>query len=612
MKKRIISTILFFALVISNFGLAYGEAPVQPNIEGLSADEANVLINEYNTQVQEYNDGLDSDYELAIQQVNEHNAAEDEKVAENQQAISDYKIIEQRIANDALKGITDNRVTDGADLPTGWETTVTTGAAITFKVEDAEVKAGDTFKAINIHLYLDEEYDGDTYYGTDVRDEVFVIDQNMLDHVLVAEWETVELDLNDIATVISEARPMGYKSAAFYRKMEGYYNGYWTPAVQEFVSLCNDVTSGWDAGVAQTFSYDMGGRYNKIANVFSLYTYEFVRTGEEPVKPVPYSPEYLESPAKPVYVDFMELIQVAPEEPEEPDEPIVEPDEPTDPEEPEIPDDPEEPDDPPVVNPDEPNIPSNDEPENPDEPIVEEPEEPIIEEPTVPDGPAVPGDTPEEPAIEEPEEPVPAPSIPDPKPNPHKEKTEEPQVNPPVSEEPAISDIEESTLEEDIADDTTPLAGFEIEPEEPVIEEEEVVPAAVPVRQYVVMQTEEEETAEEPVLVSITEEEEVEEEETPLASPEVEEKSGPVWALVNLIAMVLTALALLKLDKRKYNIVNIILAVGAILLFVFTENTQNPMVLVDKWTIVQIVVYVAMIISRVVSPKEDENEEEVE
>ena len=76
--------------------------------------------------------------------------------------------------------------------------------------------------------------------------------------------------------------------------------------------------------------------------------------------------------------------------------------------------------------------------------------------------------------------------------------------------------------------------------------------------------------------------------------------------------MVLTALALLKLDERKYNIINVILAVGSILLFVFTENTQNPMVLVDRWTIIQLIVYIGMIISRVISPKEDENEEKVE
>ena len=114
----------------------------------------------------------------------------------------------------------------------------------------------------------------------------------------------------------------------------------------------------------------MGARYGNMANVFSLYTYEFVRFGEEPVAPVPYSPEYLESPAKPVYVDFMELVQDTPEEPVVPDEPIVEPEEP--------PVDPEIPDDPPVVNPDEPDTPPTDEPviEVPDEPVVEEPEEP--------------------------------------------------------------------------------------------------------------------------------------------------------------------------------------------------------------------------------------------
>lgn len=604
--KRVISTILFFALVISSFNFAFGEIPEVPNIEGLTADEANVLINDYNDKVQAYNDQLDSDYETAVQQVNEHNAAEDEKVAENQKAISDYEAVEQRIASDAKKGITDNRVTNGADLPTTWETTVTTGAAITFKVEDAEEKSGNTYKAINIHLYLNEDYDGGTYYGTDVRDEEFIIDQDVLDHTLVAEWETIELDENDVATVISEAKPMGYRSAAFYRKMEGYYNGYWMPSSQEFVSLCENTESIWDAGSAQMFSYNMGARYGNMANVFSLYTYEFVRLGEEPVAPVPYSPEYLESPAKPVYVDFMELVQDTPEEPVVPDEPIVEPEEPpVEPENPPIvepddpvvpptenPDDPEVPDVPPVVNPVDPEIPDDPPVVTPDEPDTPSTDEPVIE-------------VPDEPVVEEPEEPAPTPA----RPKPHKDKDEEPTVNP-ISDEPAISDVEESTLEEEeIAEDSTPMAEYVIEETE---EEEAEVPASVPVKQYVLMQTEEEEIKEEPVLVSTTEEV-VEESEVPLTiTPEVERKSGPVWALVNLIAMVLTALALLKLDERKYNIVNIILAVGSILLFVFTENTQNPMVLVDKWTIVQVIVYIGMIISRVVSPKEDENEEEVE
>lgn len=565
--KKVISTILLVALVISSFSFSFGEVPEVPNIEGLTAEEANVLINDYNSQVQAYNDQLDSDYETAVQQVNEHNAAEDEKVAENQKAISDYEAVEQRIASDAQKGITNNRVTNGADLPTTWETTVTTGAAITFKVEDAEEKSGNTYKAINIHLYLDEDYDGGTYYGTDVRDEEFIIDKDVLDHILVAEWETIEVDENDVATVVSESKAMGYRSAAFYRKMEGYYNGYWMPSSQEFASLCVNTESIWDAGSAQMFSYNMGAHYGNMANVFNLYTYEFVRLGEEPVAPVPYSPEYLESPAKPVYVDFMELVQDAPEEPVVPDEPIVEPEEPVDPE---IPDDPI------VVNPDEPDIP----------PTVE----PVIE-------------VPDEPVVEEPEKPAPTPA----RPKPHKDKDEEPTVNP-ISDEPAISDVEESTFEEEIAENSTPMAEYVVEE----TEEEAEVPASVPVKQYVLMQTEEEEIEEEPVLVSTTEEV-VEESEIPLAiTPEVEEKSGPVWALINLIAMVLTALALLKLDGRKYNIISIILAVGSILLFVFTENTQNPMVLVDRWTIIQVIVYIGMIISRVVSPKEDENEEKVE
>jgi len=617
MVKRLFSIALAIVVVFGSISFIFADEPVRPNVEGLSVEDANVLIEAYNQEVDDYNNQLDEDYNAAVEAVNAHNAAEDAKVAENQTEIQAYEKIEQRIEKDALKGITDNRTTEWSELPTTWESTVTTGAAITFKIEEATDKALETYKAINIHLYLNGN-DG-TYVGTNVSDDSFEIDEGVADYFVLGEWETVTLDTNDIVTVISESESMGYRSAAFYRYLPGYTNGYWMPSVSEFVSLCNDVVSTWYKGAATEFSYDMGARYGQIKNVFSVYTYEFVRLGEEPVAPVPYSPEYLESPAQQVHLEHMELLQATPKEP------VNEPNEPEQPQDPENPTgDDEEPTTPedPI---DDPDVPTGDEePETPIDPIdipenpTDTPEDPIetpeesdtpIDEPEIPEEsineePAAADPEPENPVVESVDEPETL-EIPEIKPThkPKPNKTDEEPVIEPISE-PEVEEMEDTF----IPDEDTPMASYEIE--EPIEAKPSYAPAPVPVTKGTVMQTEEEETVDEPLPVFVADVEEVEEEEIPLTEPE--QKTGQVWALINLIIMILTVLALLKLDERKYNIVSIILAVGSILIFVFTENVHNPMVLVDRWTILMVVVYICMLISRLVSPKEDKNEEEVE
>lgn len=95
---------------------------------------------------------------------------------------------------------------------------------------------------------------------------------------------------------------------------------------------------------------------------------------------------------------------------------------------------------------------------------------------------------------------------------------------------------------------------------------------------------------------------------TPLSNTE---KSNKEWALINLILMICTALALLKLSDRKYNLIAIILPVVSMLLFVFTENTENPMVLIDNWTLWMLIIYIAEVVCRVLGKKEENEENEV-
>ena len=80
-------------------------------------------------------------------------------------------------------------------------------------------------------------------------------------------------------------------------------------------------------------------------------------------------------------------------------------------------------------------------------------------------------------------------------------------------------------------------------------------------------------------------------EKTPLA--------GPTWSLMNLILSVVTALSIgsiftllkkspdVKLSKRSkaFRLLTLIPAIGAVLVFVLTQNMDNQMVLTDRWTI---------------------------
>ena len=102
------------------------------------------------------------------------------------------------------------------------------------------------------------------------------------------------------------------------------------------------------------------------------------------------------------------------------------------------------------------------------------------------------------------------------------------------------------------------------------------------------------------------------------------------WALINLIAMLLTfliaiiliiSLAINKIrevdDDKEYNnkaikrILTIIASIISGIVFLLTEDMTLPMVLIDKWTIVMIVILLINIIIAILSRrKEKESEEE--
>ncbi len=131
----------------------------------------------------------------------------------------------------------------------------------------------------------------------------------------------------------------------------------------------------------------------------------------------------------------------------------------------------------------------------------------------------------------------------------------------------------------------------------------------------------------------------IEADETPLAP-----MAGGAWALVNLILMLLTVLASLLLllgylGKKKYakedeygnalhdangneiidytrnkkgfwRVASLIPAVAAVIAFVLTENMRLPMIMVDRWTLLMVIIAVVQLIVAVLCKKKKESEED--
>nr|WP_305115070.1 hypothetical protein [uncultured Acetatifactor sp.] len=163
--------------------------------------------------------------------------------------------------------------------------------------------------------------------------------------------------------------------------------------------------------------------------------------------------------------------------------------------------------------------------------------------------------------------------------------------------------IPEPQDEVEIPDEELPQAAPEQEPE--------TEPAQQP-----------EETDPEEEIADITEEE------VPLAAMNELGSGSPSWALLNLILTILTALASLLtltfyfVGKRKdededelkrkglIRVLSILPAVFAVITFILTENMHNPMIIVDKWTVLMLLYAVVNGALAVFSVKKWEKTEE--
>jgi uncharacterized repeat protein (TIGR02543 family) len=118
--------------------------------------------------------------------------------------------------------------------------------------------------------------------------------------------------------------------------------------------------------------------------------------------------------------------------------------------------------------------------------------------------------------------------------------------------------------------------------------------------------------------------EKVVDEQTPLAG-------GPVWALLNLILTIATALASIlmliglfgkKKEEREGEVIRetekhpmtriltLVPGIGAIIAFILTENMRNPMVFIDRWTLLMVIIALVQLVLVVFGAKKDKDPDE--
>ena len=624
-------------------------SPVEPDLAGLSDEEANEKIRLYNEEVNLFNEAVErynaefDAYEASAEKYNasvenyneraasynaaaeEHNQAEQEKLDAYDAAMEDYNKKASTYINyqakidavsdrnltkaegqmeslgDILRADKDSILTLGTvleedytvnigwrtntlghagDLVISWDDLAVGNDHSTILIQEGE-PSEETYKVANLHIFQDfadfnEMNDYQSELGWDcmninVDDEngVIIIPKALIDRIAMIEIEVAEVGKNDTVTVVGQNNIFESTYVTTVgRFFEGYTDGpYWYSAGSVFQSTAVDSESDW-TGTGHTFSYSAGTTDRTgIKNPLNVNNYVFQRYSNPytlPEKPEEVSTAMMDKVESLSFVEVLgsrlsRLLRLPEREiqKEENPDPIV-----------------------PVV-PQIPAIPAASVvDEIPDEEIPPAVPEMIAEESVEIQAPA---------ADEIPDEEIPLAAP---------ETIVKESVKIPA---PAVVEI---------SDDEIPLAAPEMIAEEPV---------EIPVSAVVEIPDDEiplaapemiaEESAEIPVSVVV----EIPDDEIPLAAPEMIVKesveipaSGASWALVNLIACLLTVLlAVVKVitrheedddNEKKKNRIGlslIIPAIVSVILFILTENMRNPMAMIDKWTPVMLVLLVA-------------------
>ena len=544
------------------------EKPQEPTIdESLSVEEKNILIDEYNTQVDEYNDYAtkenekrDQEYNEQVQIVDEHNQVEQEKVEQNQQDLTRQEKLEAKIVADS-QSKTAGSTNNGDSIPTTWEEN--TEEPVTISVEQHE--STEFYDVINLHIFVNENA-SDTYNTSSITKDNFKV--NIPDEdIVLGEWECVEVGNNDIVTVSSQAKNYPNSGALFLRRLEGYTNGYWMPT-QEFVSTVNYVEDQWDEnGPSTAFSYNEGTTDNQsIKNILNIFVYNFLRHGAEPTPVEEYTPDYWNYPEEVTHLDLLTKLERL-----------------------EIPS---------------PTTGENSEPEP--EPLPKEEEEttPEKEEAAPKENPPLKEEKPISEDFSKTDPPI------------KKDKSAEPIVDKnPVYQESSSVIVKESNKTivpvENLVKETENLVK-EIEASTSTTEENQLI---------FITPIDYEDNIIENNITETKKETQIKEDGIPLAEGEQTQSS---WALLNLIAMIVSLLSAIKIPKkekdqeeekeikRHNNIPSVLLAIGSVIIFILTEDVKLPIILVDSWTPLMLILAGAGIVSFILTRDKEEDKENEE
>lgn len=237
--------------------------------------------------------------------------------------------VDNKIEADASdsRGFTNNST---ESVPTDWSDDTNESSLKTIQIQKSDNPVGEKIRVINLHLFLDESvpYSPDCYQSL-IDDEEFELSDEMKERAILAEWETAEIDYEDSVTMSSEATnfagnivwlngkrqwfgadPKPY----FFRAIKGYTQGYWMPGGSMLATTAtvqeNEYTPGGETYTVQhaeetaysSYLYNGQPMVEEITvrttdrqepkNIFTIFTYLFTRLAPEPEKQdLPEEPE---------------------------------------------------------------------------------------------------------------------------------------------------------------------------------------------------------------------------------------------------------------------------------------------------------------------------------
>ena len=315
------------------------EAANKTAVDTYEAEKARIekenkdTMDAYNAEVSRItaeNEELLNNYKDEVIKVNTHNTFVDNVDAKIEQDDSE------------ARGFTNYSTTD---TPTDWSDNTDESSLKTIQIEKSDTPTGEKIKVINLHLFLDESYPySPDCYQTYIENNSFELDEEMKNRAVLTEWETAEIDYDDTVTMSSEASSFAGNivwlngkrqwfgtdpKPYFFRAIEGYTQGYWTPGGSMLATTATVQEEGWTpGGETYTAQYAEETAYSSYLyngqpmveeikvrttdkqepkNIFTIFTYLFTRLAPEPEKQeLPDEPTLQDLPEKPVLQDLPE------------------------------------------------------------------------------------------------------------------------------------------------------------------------------------------------------------------------------------------------------------------------------------------------------------------